>query len=248
MEQTLVVKGNIYSVIKDENEIPARVSRLKNNLTSLGRWLFGAWMAKHANYYISGADFAGYVSGIILGIDEDNPGDVWVIIPQISGVALTGYLTSKLITSSVGPYNAGVYSSWPGYASSYVLGTLWDGSDIGSVTDTAAWMGVRKAPDSSDPTTSGAAHLNITRVSGGVVVTIKGYYSFSALANSSYLILAVDGRIVPVSSINEQQGQIPTNLLGTGRVSCAIFSRTFSASFTNGQSIRVTWQVNISGS
>lgn len=242
MEQTLVVRGNIYSVIRDENEIPTRVSRLKNNLTDLGRFLFGAWMVKHANYYINGGDTTGYISGLFLCVVETQ--DYLVVIPQISAIVLTTSLNNYPFSGSDGPFNIGVYSSSAGgYGGSYLAGSLWDAS-VTAVSSTSTWMGVQKAPEATDPTTSGTAHLNITRGTGSVTVTIKGYYSFSAGFSSNYLALTADGRAI--TSINPPSS-VPTNTLGS-KVGFVVFLRTFSASFTSGQSIRVTWQVNISGS
>jgi len=255
MEQTLVVKGNIYSVIKDENEVPARVSRLKNNLTDLGRFLFGAWTIKHVNYYVAGADTDIHISGIMIGADNSSPTrKVLVIIPQISAIVL-GSVGTFSFTNSVGPYYSGggyYSSSSTGYEGNYDLGSCGTTLLLEQVFS-VAWMGVKRAPDSSDPTISGIAYLNITQGGGSVTVTIKGYYSFSANTSSSYLTLAVDGRRVPLSAVNETADIIPVNTYVTDatdgpKTSWAIFKRTFSASFTSGQSIRVAWQVNISGS
>jgi hypothetical protein len=246
MEQILVVRGNIYSVIRDENEIPTRVSRLKNNLTDLGRFLFGAWMVKHANYYINGGDTTGYVSGVVIGKEGNQ---ILVLIPQVSAIVLATGVSTMVYSSSVTDFEAGHYSSSSTeYGSSYYSGSLGTGLVVSSVPSDSvvAWMGVYKAPSADDPTTHGVAHLNITRGTGSVTVTIKGYYSFSASANSNDLILTVDGRVISASSINPPSS-VPTNILGN-KSSWVIFRRTFSASFTNGQSIRVTWQVNISGS
>jgi len=240
MEQTLVVKGNIYSVIRDENEIPTRVSRLKNNLTDLGRFLFGAWMAKHANYYINGGDVTGYISGIIIGQDQA-AASVLVVIPQVSAIALVSTLASSDYPNIPGSFQAGKYSSsLGGYADYYYAGGLGVGLSVWQLNSSpAAWMGVQLAPASSDPTTPGVAYLDITRGAGSVTVTIKGYYSFSTNANSNYLVLTVDGR--------QMSGTAPLSTYSDKSVA-VIFSRPFTASFTDGQSIRVTWQVNISGS
>jgi hypothetical protein len=255
MEQTLVVKGNIYSVIRDENEIPTRVSRLKNNLTTLGRFLFGAWMVKHCNYYVTGGDVSSVLSGLyLIHADDTDYKYTYVCFPQISSIALTNTSTSSVdsgIYTEVGSESFGFYSS-TSYGGSYNWITLWN-----EVYPTTSFVyippsailalmpvkgyGVDYIPPNSG---EGVAVISLSTSGSTIIVKVKGSYNFNSNVSVSYLRLLVDLKWRQWTNL-ETVNPLTSSM---NRAFADVFSRVFSASFSSGQKITVTWQVNISGS
>ena len=255
MEQTLVVKGNIYSVIRDENEIPTRVSRLKNNLTTFGRFLFGAWMVKHCNYYVTGGDTSSILSGLYLVHGDDTTyKHTYVCFPQISSIALTDTSTSSVdsgIYTDGASAPFGFYSSIS-YEGSYNWFTLWNAiypttsfvyipsSAILALMPVKGY-GVDYVPPNSG---EGVAVISLSASGSAIIVNVKGSYNFNSSVSVSYLKLLVDLKWKQWTN-TETVNPLTSSM---NRAFVDVFSRIFSASFSSGQKITVTWQVNISGS
>jgi hypothetical protein len=93
---------------------------------------------------------------------------------------------------------------------------------------------------------SGQGIGSITLSSSGstIIVNVAGSYVFNSNVSVNYLRLLVDLKWTEVLSTG-----LPDPLSSSmNRDFVDVFSRAFSASFSSGQKITVTWQVNISGS
>ena len=246
MYSNLSVEGRVYNVVYDENGLPQRVSRLKNNITPYGHLLFAGWLIKHCNYYVTGADTSSILSGLISGYWFAGGTNYYALVyPQISGLAFrkNNDPAAGVMSAWGSNFSLGLYKTLDGFGASYStaeLYTILSGFEqyTASSTSLIGYMAVTTVSQ-DDPSSSGVAHIKITSINP-VTLIVKGFYSFESSVDVIALSVLCTAKAVTNSGYLFQPNS-------SSLFYFEIFRRAYSYTFNSGQSVRVTWSVTVSG-